>query len=361
MGNIKSIVSVGRHQTYDLEVDHPDHQFYLANGMLTSNSHAVAYAFDSYYAAWLHTYYEKDWLATILQSESGNPDGLSKTIDEIKQMGYKFAQADINFSGDEWVFSEDIQAFVPPLGSVKGLGTNAMNEILRNRPYKSLDDLLFDENGRWKHSRLNKTCFSALCKIEALGSLDDFSNGRIENHRQIFLILTSGNNYERLKKGRYDMTRSAVKKRQAAGEAPQDILEQIIHENQGVSDWTRREKISNFVDLTSSSPTYLMFPEEIVQKLKKKNVKSVLELNDGETNVAWFCITSIIEGKTKNGKTFLKLGITDTESRVGSMRVWGKPNLSEVEPYTLWIGEVKKDDWGFSTTSWKMKKIELSY
>ena len=38
-----------------------------------NKSHAVAYAIGSYYAGWLHTYYETDWLATILQSENGNP------------------------------------------------------------------------------------------------------------------------------------------------------------------------------------------------------------------------------------------------------------------------------------------------
>ena len=37
--NIKSIKQIGKAQTYDIEVAHPDHQFYLANGILTSNSY----------------------------------------------------------------------------------------------------------------------------------------------------------------------------------------------------------------------------------------------------------------------------------------------------------------------------------
>ena len=48
-----------------------------------NKSHAVAYAIDSYYAAWLHTHYETEWLATILQSENGNPKGMSKALSLI--------------------------------------------------------------------------------------------------------------------------------------------------------------------------------------------------------------------------------------------------------------------------------------
>lgn len=361
MSNIKSITSVGRHQTFDLEVDHPDHQFYLANGMLTSNSHAVSYAFDSYYAAWLHTHHEKDWLATILQSESDKPDGLAKAIDEIKELGYKFARADVNFSGDEWVFSEEVQAFVPPLGAVKGIGDAAVQEIMEKRPYRSLDDLLFNPDGTWKHSKVNKTCFTSLCKIEALESLSDFTDGRISNHRQLLEVITGDKNYELLKRGRFDTSRTALKRREKTGEAPADHLEQCLLTAEGIEDWTRGEKIKNFVELTSSSPADLIFPENIVSLIKSKGVPSALLVEEGTSAVAWFCIVDAVEKKTKNGKPFGKLTIMDSESRTGSMKVWGKLNIAEVEPYTLWIAEVKRDSWGLSATSWRMRMIDTPH
>jgi len=358
MTNIKSIVPIGSHQTYDLEVDHPDHQFYLANGMLTSNSHAVAYAFDSYYAAWLHTYYEKDWLATILQVESSSPEGLTKTIDEVKQMGYNFIPADINLSGDEWVYSEEAQSFVPPLGSVKGIGDTAMNEILECRPYKSIEDILYNPDGSWRPSKINKTCITALCKIEALSSLTDFTEGKVNNHKQVLDAITSDNNYLLLKKGKYDMSRAAVKRRNETGEQPKNIFQELINAHDYVADWSRAEKIANYIDLTSSSPGYLIFPDAMMKKLKKLNVKSALEIEEGKTEIAWFCITSVSEKKTKAGKTFLKMNIMDSESRIGSMRVWGKMSASLIDPYTIWIAEVKKDEWGYSAQSWKLRKID---
>lgn len=39
MSNIKSVKTIGKARTYDIEVAHTDHQFYLANGVLTSNSY----------------------------------------------------------------------------------------------------------------------------------------------------------------------------------------------------------------------------------------------------------------------------------------------------------------------------------
>ena len=136
MPRISSIEFTGKQQTYDLEVAHHDHQYYLSNGILQSNSHAVAYAIDSYYAAWLHTHHETEWLATILQSENGNPKGMSKAISEIKSFGYEIAAIDINHSGTEWEYSQTLQAFVPPLTSLKGVGDKAVAEVFAIQKFK---------------------------------------------------------------------------------------------------------------------------------------------------------------------------------------------------------------------------------
>ena len=84
-----------------------------------NKSHAIAYALGSYYAAWLHTYYETHWLATILQSENANPKNLAKATAEIKAMGYSISTHDVNESGLEWSWSENKNSFIPPLTSIK--------------------------------------------------------------------------------------------------------------------------------------------------------------------------------------------------------------------------------------------------
>lgn len=355
MSKIISIEFVGKQQTYDLEVDHHDHQYYLSNGILQSNSHAVAYAIDSYYAAWLHTYYEKEWLATILQSENGNPKGIAKAISEIKAYGYKIAPADINFSGIEWNFSDDLDAFVPPLTSLKGVGDKAVEEIFNFRPYKNLNELFYDEEGNWKHSKLNKSAFESLCKMESFSSLDEIKNGLIKNHKQLYHIIID--NYDILKKGKWGITNAAYRKLIKNGETPQLIIDKLIDENKDIDDWSRSDKINHYMNLSNDASTDLLFPQEFIDKLKLKQIKSVFEINGDETSIGWFCVLDVEKKSTKNGKSFMRLKVTDNESNTGWIRVWG--NIESELNYTLWIAEVKNDSsWGMQANLNKMKLID---
>ena len=322
-----------------------------------NKSHAVSYAIDSYYAAWLHTHYETDWLATILQSENNNPKGLSKAITEIKALGYKFASADVNYSGDEWVYSDEVGAFVPPLSSVKGVGGAAMQEIMMMRPYTSVEDMLFDEEGKWKHSKMNKTCITSLCKVEAFTSLAELKDGTIENHHQLLAIITDGKNYDRLKKGKYGLTKTQVKRMEKNGEVPEPLLPILAEEYNMLQDWTRTEKVKNYIDLTQSVNNSLVFPDEMMQRVEEKEIPSVFAVPGGEKGIGWFCVMDIIYKKTKNGKDFMRMKILDMDNNSAWLRVWGKfPNPPEL--YTLWVANVHNDpNWGMSTSAWKMKQV----
>ena len=61
-----------------------------------NKSHAVSYAINSYYCAWLMTYYEEEWITSYLEAVSSNPNKLSKALSETKKMGYKITKIDIN-------------------------------------------------------------------------------------------------------------------------------------------------------------------------------------------------------------------------------------------------------------------------
>ena len=322
-----------------------------------NKSHSVAYAIDSYYAAWLHTHYEKEWLATILQSENNSPTGLSKTIAEIKSYGFDFAQIDVNYSGDEWIYSEEIQAFVPPLSAVKGIGKAAMDEILTMRPYASLTDMFYDEDGKWKHSKMNKTCLSSLCKIEALQSLKEFETGVIGSHRQLLEALLEEKNYDRLRKGVYGLTATQVKKVLKNGEEPGLFLDKILESKVDIEDWTRVEKVSLSYDLTSTVDTDLLFPSSLMSRLVDKSVKSVHSISPGMKGIGWFVIVDVVQRKTKNGKTFYRLRVTDDEHKTAWLRVWGAFE-KEPEKYTLWMAHVSNDpNWGMSSSVAKLRRV----
>jgi DNA polymerase-3 subunit alpha len=322
-----------------------------------NKSHSVAYAIDSYYAAWLHTHYEKDWLATILQSANSNPKELTKVIGEIKSLGYKFSKIDINYSGKEWQFSEKADAFVPPITSAKGIGSTAVDEIMENRPYKNLKEMLYDAEGNWRHSKVNKTALSALCKIEALESLEDFQGGSVRHHRQLLLALTEDKNYETLRKGIYGLTAAQLKKLAKEGIDPLPVIDVLLEEQASTVDWTRDEKISMAYDLTSTADVDLLFPPDIMKKLLEKGVQSLHDVQPGSDGIGWFLVTEVNLKKTKNGKAFYRCKAIDNDSRQGWIRIWGNPTES-IDPYTLWVGQASNDpSWGFSTSIFKLRKV----
>lgn len=354
MPRISSIEFTGKQQTYDLEVAHHDHQYYLSNGILQSNSHAVAYAIGSYYAAWLHTHYETEWLATILQSENGNPKGMSKAISEIKSFGYDIAAIDVNHSGKEWEYSEELQAFVPPLTSLKGVGDKAVEEVFSNRPYKDLNSLFFNDEGEWKHSKLNKTAFVSLCKMEAFKSLDEMKSNKLLNHKQLHDLIID--NYNTLKKGKWGITKTAYKNAVKKGESVLPIVDVLVNEYCDKEDWSRAVKIGNYFDLSNDASEDLLFPPELMDKIKEKNVGSIFDIAGGEKGIGYFTVTEVIRKTTKNGKPFMRWKCVDANNRSGWLRVWG--NIEGDIEYTTWLSEVKNDSgWGMSTNSGKVRQI----
>ena len=319
-----------------------------------NKSHAVAYAIGSYYAAWLHTHHETEWLAAILQSENGNPKGMSKAISEIKSFGYEIAAIDINHSGLEWEYIDDLKAFVPPLTSLKGVGDKAVEEVFANRPYRDLDSLFFDNEGTWKHSKLNKTAFSSLTKMEAFKSLDEFKNGELDNHKQLHDLILD--NYALLKKGRWGMTKTAVKRLLKKGEEPEPIVPELMNKFRVVSDWDRSLKIRNYFDLSNDANDDLLFPPKLLKKLKQKQICSVFDIPSGERGIGWFTVTEVIRKTTKNGKAFMRWKCVDSDNRSGWLRVWGC--VDDDPSVTTWLADVKNDaGWGMSSSLAKLKKI----
>lgn len=318
-----------------------------------NKSHSVAYAIDSYYNAWLFTYYPKEWLATYLQSEIMDPEALSKAISEVKQLGYDVLSADINVSQKEWAFSDDLNGFVAPLTAVKGVGKAAVKEIFENRPYSSIDDLLWDKDGKWRHSKMNKTCFASLCKIEAFSSLKELKDKSLDNHKQIHDIIV--NNYDKIKRGRFG---TISKKKIEKGDI-ENILFDLMDDVQGIEDWDRKTKISFSNEISSMVSDRLVYPGTVLSRIKSSSVPSVSSLNGSrfiKSVFTWFCVLESNKRVSTNGKVFYRVKVVDDKYNVSYLRVWGP--WREGKPYTLWMADVSYDPkWGSSTSSTKIRPI----
>jgi DNA polymerase-3 subunit alpha len=326
-----------------------------------NKSHAIAYAIDSYYSAWLHTYHEKEWLATVLQSENNNPKGLSKTIGEVKSYGYHFVDVDINYSGKEWEYSEEVNAFVPPLSSIKGVGKIAMDELTALRPFDNLKGFLYDDEGAWKWKKLNKTAIKSLCMVEGFNSFQELMDGTIANHKHLMEALTGEGNYERLRKGIFGLTKTQHKKALKESMSLNPLIDELIEIGRGVDDWSRMEKIENYASMTSTVRNDLVFPEEVMAQIKVYNVSSVFDIKEGTRKQAWFTILDKTKKLTKNNRIFWTLKVGDDENNIGWLRVWGDfKEDKEPDKYSLCIADVHNDSqWGRSTGSYKFKIIPI--
>ena len=79
-------------------------------------------------------------------------DKKSKAISIARNLGYDIRTTDINTSGKVWEI--DGKTLIQPLTSIKGLGEVAIEQIITNRPYNKIEDLLFNED--ISYSKLNK-------------------------------------------------------------------------------------------------------------------------------------------------------------------------------------------------------------
>lgn len=175
MGNISSVKSIGKVQTYDLEVNHPDHQFYLSNGMLTSNSHSVLYSMVSYKTAYLKAHFPVQFLLANLMFEvkSNSPDSskkIAKIKQELRNAKVKILPPDINNSTLTYSLA-DSQTLITGLDSLKFVSDEAINDILSKRPFNNF----FDFMSKVDSSKVRSNTIQALI---ASGCLDSFKLSR---------------------------------------------------------------------------------------------------------------------------------------------------------------------------------------
>jgi DNA polymerase III alpha subunit len=346
-----SCVPIGEGQTYDLEVEHPDHQFYLANGVLTSNSHAVAYAVDSYYCAWLQTKYPDEWCCGYLQSVSNSTDKLERAIADVKSLGYTIKKIDINHSGYDWtIIPGEEKSLARSFKSCKGIGEAAVEEIMLNRPYSSVEDLLWNADGSWKHSKFNKRCFEALVKIGAFDSMNLIGDGRpFSSYAHMHFCMIEN----------LDLLKKSPKRDPDFGKrALQALIEKTRDD---IQPWTRSERIMNMSEVLSDVSLIDVIPEETLEYLSKKGVKAIEEFGEAEREICWFVVDSVEVKRTKNGKAYYRMRVFGNSTTRLSMNVWGLPVGKEntVKPYDVCIGELSNSDFGFATTFWKLKVLEI--
>lgn len=124
---IKNISFVGEEETFDIEMEGPNHNF-IANGFVSHNSHSVCYALISYWCAYLKTCYPAEFIcASLTHGGDGKKEEL---VDEARRLGLNVVLPKIGVSDAiEWV-TKDNDLFVPFV-EIKGIGEKSAPEIAK--------------------------------------------------------------------------------------------------------------------------------------------------------------------------------------------------------------------------------------
>lgn len=294
--------------------------FEYFSGYGFNKSHAVCYSILSYQCAWLATYYKSEWMAAFLDKEQDSDK--EKAINIAKCQGFNIETLNVNTSGTEWEISEDGSTLIQPLTSIKGLGEVAIKQITDHRPFKTIEEFLF--NDKMSYSKLNKKALDVLCRSGAMDCLID----------------------SRFSGGKHFWSCVAVDRPRK----PKDLDENIkTYAPEG--DFSQEEKIQYLTELTGVYPINLVVSTNILNRLREKYVPPISEF-DPELGLVWFIPKEIIKRKTSTGKEYWIVNTIDDTNSETQIKCWGIKDGDVIRLHNPYMGKLDYDaTWGFSIRS----------
>jgi len=176
---IARIEPLGLLPTYNLTMAAPYHNYVLANGLVSANSHAVCYAYVAYQTAYLKANYPVEYMAAVLSCQGDDTEKVVAAVGDCRRLGIPILRPDIQRSQKHFTVEVvDTAADGEPrrgirfgLSAIKNVGEAAVDAILAERerggPFRSFDDFC----RRVDLKALNKRVLESLIKA---GALDDF-------------------------------------------------------------------------------------------------------------------------------------------------------------------------------------------
>ncbi len=174
---IVSIEALGTEMTYDVEMSADGPLNFIANGIVSHNSHAACYALISYRTAWLRANYPAEYMAALISSVMDTKDKVPFFVSQAEQMGIQILPPDVNLSDHRFVGVDgNIRV---GLDAVKGVGFAAVEAIKRAREDGDFTDI-FEFCERVDGRSVNKKAIEALIKCGAFGSTGATRRGMLD-------------------------------------------------------------------------------------------------------------------------------------------------------------------------------------
>ena len=303
--------------------------FEYFSGYGFNKSHAVCYSMISYQCAWLMTYYEGEWMAAYLDKVSDKKK--EGAIATAKSLGYKISELNVNLSGRQWEYDEDSKSLLQPLTTIKGLGVAAMDQVVMNRPFNTVEEFLFHPDV--KYSKLNKKALDVLVRAGACNHMID----------------------ERFRGLKHFWSAAVVDRPKNKKKFGENIE---LYKAEG--DFTKSEMITFKTELTGIFPFDLIMKDSVRIKLDQLPVVPIseyevamsVEADEDDQLLVWFVPRKLTKKKTARGKEYWILEVIDSNNAMVSIKCWNPSDKDTIyvnQPYMAKLDY--SDQWGFSTRS----------
>ena len=230
---------------------------------------------------------------------------------------------------------------MPSFSSCKGIGDAAVDEILRNRPYANIEELFWNEDGSWKHSKLNKRAVSVLIKLRAFDSIS--WQDQFENYRHFHDTVIDN----------WNDLRKSTKRDPDRGK--KNLQEKIL-ESTTPPDWSMKDLAESSIELLGTVNVEMIMPPGLSDKLEQKGIDSID--NWSSEDIYWALLTDYVRKTTKKGKPYFILTALGTSGKKHKIFCWNAPKDANLSRYSIFAMQLQNGDFGFST-NWR-KILELN-
>ncbi|MBV8859763.1 MAG: hypothetical protein JOZ02_22710 [Acidobacteria bacterium] len=273
---IVRVTPVGVEKTYNMEMRAPHHNYFV-NGLLSANSHSVAYAHVAYQTAYLKAHYPEHFYAAVMTNVTDDTAKIFKYASELRSQGIKMLPPDVNQSGPGFTPVE--RAVRYGLCAIKGIGQTAVDAVIaarQEKPFRSIFDFAerVGEKGSGKRVLESLVCAGAFDSLRPEG--EDIHSWRARLFACVDRALARGATARRDRDSKQvDMFGFANAGAQEAEEPPLPVT--------GVEPWTHKELLTREKAAVgfyvSGHPL-----EDFTEKIEQLNCVPISELSSVEPN-----------------------------------------------------------------------------
>ncbi|MDX1637920.1 MAG: OB-fold nucleic acid binding domain-containing protein, partial [Balneolaceae bacterium] len=271
-----------------------------------NKSHSAAYSVVAYQTAFFKANYPAEYMAAVLSHNMGDIDKVSKFIEECYKMGIRLDPPNVNTGEGKFVARNGRIQY--GLEAIKGVGSNAVEELVRERKENGEFESIFDFTRRMDLRVCNKRSLESLCQA---GAFDTFNKNRRQLLENLDIIVSYAHRMQELEAsnqsdlfGDGSGSASVIEEPKLEDIAPWSNIERLNKERELIGFYLSGHPLNKFREDIDIFCSHTLDPEELER------------LNDRtEVRVAGI-ITEVKRVTDKRGRPFAFVQMEDLHGTI---------------------------------------------